>query len=229
MLAIHQDTTYIDFWTTHLKAGSGSTNEDIRRSTALQFVTFNNALSPQPYRLFGGDFNMRSSNEEAWGIITSNAQQDFFDPINAPGTWHNNIGFAEIHSQSPRTSSFGEGAPGGMDDRFDFILISQQIHDDAGRVRYIPNTYKTFGNDGNHYNTAVNTGFNSSAPDSVIQALHDASDHLPIVMDLEIMAPEITSIQEVESSKPFSLFPNPGKTEVFIKGPFEEATEGGNL
>ncbi|MEM7106042.1 MAG: T9SS type A sorting domain-containing protein [Bacteroidota bacterium] len=221
MLAVHQDTAYIDFWTTHLKAGSSSSDQNQRRTTALQFVQFVNILTPEPYRLFSGDFNMRSSNEEAWGIIAGNANQDFHDPIDELGTWHNNINFAELHTQSPRTTSFGEGANGGMDDRFDFILISDQIEADNGRVRYIPDTYRALGNDGNHYNTAINNGINLSAPDSVIQAIHDASDHLPVVLDLEIMPGVITNVQEINDKAAFELYPNPALEQLVVEGRFE--------
>ena len=52
------------------------------------------------------------------------------DPINTPGSWNNNEDFRGVHTQSTRTSSsgFGGGAGGGLDDRFDFIMVSQNLH-----------------------------------------------------------------------------------------------------
>ena len=48
------------------------------------------------------------------------------------GDWHANVGetdceYASIHTQSTRVSSFGGGATAGMDDRFDWILVSAAI------------------------------------------------------------------------------------------------------
>ena len=52
-----------------------------------------------------------------------NNNGQLFDPINRIGHWHNNSSFADVHTQSPRTSSFGGGANGGMDDRLSLIHI----------------------------------------------------------------------------------------------------------
>ena len=40
------------------------------------------------------------------------------------------------------------------------------------------------GNDGNHFNDAINDGNNTSVSDEIADALHDASDHLPVYMDV---------------------------------------------
>ena len=42
-----------------------------------------------------------------------------------------------------------------MDDRFDFQLISSELLDGIG-LDLIPNTYRTLGNDGNHFDMAIN-------------------------------------------------------------------------
>lgn len=69
-----------------------------------------------------------------------------------------------------------------MDDRFDFILTSFGINDNAD-VELIPGTYTAFGNDGNHFDTSILDGPNSVVSATVAQALHDASDHLPVYAD----------------------------------------------
>ena len=73
---------------------------------------------------------------------------------------------------------------GGMDDRFDWLLVSAQFLDESSILKYIENSYVTYGNDGNHFNDAINSGSNSAVSNDIADALHDASDHLPVYMDL---------------------------------------------
>ena len=97
-----------------------------------------------------GDFNLYHSSEASYQLLLStnpNPVGQLFDPINMPGDWTQNPSFAAIDTQSPRTQSFGGGATGGMDDRFDFILVSAALMDTAGTYA-MPETYHAFGNDG---------------------------------------------------------------------------------
>ena len=107
-----------------------------------------------------------------------------FDPIDRIGNWHNNSSFSDVHTQSPRTTSFGGGANGGMDDRFDWLFVSESILNTQSRMVYIDDSYTAFGNDGNHFNNAINSGNNFSVSEQIADALHDASDHLPVYMDV---------------------------------------------
>ena len=93
---------------------------------------------------------------------TENNNGQLFDPIDRIGHWHNNSSFADVHTQSPRTTSFGGGANGGMDDRFDWLLVSAQLLDESSVLKYIENSYVPYGNDGNHFNDAINNGNNFS-------------------------------------------------------------------
>ena len=72
-----------------------------------------------------------------------------------------------------------------MDDRFDFILTSKAVIQNTDRIGYIPGSYEALGNDGRTpYNTELNCSGNTSVPSSICGNLKQASDHLPIVMDL---------------------------------------------
>jgi len=51
-------------------------------------------------------------------------------------------------------------------------------------VHYMEDTYEVLGNDGNHFNDAINNGNNSSVSNEIANALHSASDHLPVYMDV---------------------------------------------
>ena len=90
------------------------------------------------------------------------------------------------------------GFRGGLDDRFDHQITSDDLLDGEG-LSYIGPTstglgglehsYQSFGNDGVSYNTNINnvyTGRSQSA--AVLDALYYFSDHLPVVADYQVPA-----------------------------------------
>ena len=174
----------------HLKASSGNNNAAQRLEEATVLRNYLNDLSEGSYFMVAGDFNIysnSSSEEPAFDMLTGDASDNdgrLFDPIDRIGHWHNNSSFADVHTQSPRTTNFGGGANGGMDDRFDWLFVSDAILDNASDMRYVEDTYWAVGNDGNHFNDAINNGNNSSVNNAIANALHDASDHLPVYMDV---------------------------------------------
>ncbi len=185
----------------HLKAGQGSSNQQQR----LQEMTIlkNNLLAhpSETNYIVVGDFNLYKSSEPAYQLVISDST--LLDPIDSPGNWHNNPAFAPIHTQSPRANSFGGGSSGGLDDRFDFILISRSLRDNVLSAQY-----RAVGNDGNHFNQSINEGTNSAVPATVANALYYGSDHLPVVCPFVF---HVTGIQAGgESPRPLRtvLFPN---------------------
>ena len=173
----------------HLKASSGSSNANQRLQETTILRNHLNNLAPN-FFIVGGDFNIYSNNsssEPAFDMLTSSSDDNdgqMFDPVNRIGHWHNNSSYSDVHTQSPRTSSFGGGANGGMDDRFDWLFVSQSILDQDSPMQYVEGTYWAVGNDGNHFNDAINDGNNNSVSEEIADALHDASDHLPVYMDV---------------------------------------------
>ena len=174
----------------HFKASSGNSNANERLEEATVLRNYLNSLSENRFFIVAGDFNIYSnstSSEPAFEMLTGQAENNngqLFDPIDRIGHWHNNSSFADVHTQSPRTTSFGGGATGGMDDRFDWLFVSENILDNTSSMYYLENTYLAFGNDGNHFNDAINNGNNSAVPNDIADALHEASDHLPVYMDV---------------------------------------------
>lgn len=181
----------MDLYASHLKASDGSTNEARRKLAIDNLKAHLASINENRYRVFAGDFNMYRSSEDGYQELINGSSWNFDDPINTPGNWHNNSAYASIHSQSTRSTSFGSGVSGGMDDRFDFIMLSEEVTADTGAVRYLSGSYETIGQDGNHFNQSINDGFNGSAPASVISALYQSSDHCPIMLDLLIDAPTV--------------------------------------
>lgn len=140
----------------------------------------------------------------------------FFDPISRPGSWNNSCSFRNIHTQEPGANN------GGMDDRHDQILISASLRDSQGlsylpavagadilapflsvpaqcvqvatdTFWFDPNhSYRCWGNDGNHFNGAINAGGTNSQVGSIIATnlitTTDGNGHLPVYLDLQIPA-----------------------------------------
>jgi len=186
-LALTQDTTFIDFYATHLKAGTGPTNRNRRNMEAIDLRNHINGNTTSRNAVFGADLNVYNSNEPAYQTLVSSGNDPFVDPIAMPGNWSNNASFADIHTQSTRGSVSLGGASGGMDDRFDQILISSQVVSGVDRVQYIPGSYTALGQDGNHFNLAINAPpANTSVPQTIASALFYMSDHLPVILDLEL-------------------------------------------
>ena len=171
----------------HLKASSNPPNPQTRLAEATILRDYLNDLPTGSHFLVAGDFNIysnSSSSEPAFDMLTGEGNDDdgrLFDPIDRIGHWHNNSSYADVHTQSPRTTSFGGGANGGMDDRFDWIFVSEAVLNETYEINYVENTYWAVGNDGNHFNQAINNGNNTSVNDAMADALHDASDHLPVI------------------------------------------------
>ena len=189
------DSIIFDAYATHLKAGTGSTNED-RRALAIDALTAHLVAQPgAPYKLFSGDLNLYRSSEPSYQALLNDGPAFFEDPISRPGSWSNSSSYQDIHTQSTRTTTFGTGASGGLDDRFDHIMLGGTIMADTGDVRYLSSSYDAVGNDANHFNQAINDGFNSAVPASVANALHQSSDHLPVVLKLILSStPDTTTV-----------------------------------
>ena len=183
------------FWlySCHLKASQGSSNEDLRES-GTQAILNNIATLPDNANIiWGGDFNFYSNSETGYELIADTSGSNaIVDPL-GNGSWSGS-GNAIKHTQSPRsTSSSGGLVGGGMDDRFDFIFSSQSTQDANGIV-LIPGSYRSLGNDGQHYNVAINNGNNFYFPGQISRsnqladALHDGADHLPVIVEFALPA-----------------------------------------
>ena len=182
------DTVFIDFYTTHLKAGSAASNQTRRKEEADSIRKYVDASPTLRNNIFGADLNVYTDAETAYQTLIASGTYPFIDPIGRPGAWNNNAAFSDIHTQSTRISQDMEcGALGGLDDRFDQILISSNVVSGADSVSYVSGTYKSLGNDNNHYNTSLNAApANTVVPLYVASALYYMSDHLPVVMDVAI-------------------------------------------
>lgn len=199
----------------HLKASQGPENEAIRLREATVLRQHLDSLAQGTAFIIAGDFNIYTSAEPAYIMLTeSSSNGQCFDPLDAPGGWHENNDFAYLHTQSSRVDQLPDGgAGGGLDDRFDMLLCSSSLLDSAGL--FLPvHTYTVFGNDGDHFNDPVNHGYNQSVPTYVADALYYASDHLPVSINI------IYGTQHAEEHDIVKVYPNPMQTFAYIQLPW---------
>ncbi len=181
------DTVFIICVVGHLKAGNDDQNA--RKIMAQNTMDYLNNYNDDANYLMMGDFNLYSNDEDAYQefLFYPNTQLRFNDPVNQYGNWHNNSYFSHYHTQSTHSTSNGCASSGGMDDRFDFILISNSIKNDTKKVQYVDGSYWAVGQDGNHFNSAINSSpTNTSVPPDVLNALAYNSDHLPVTLKLVV-------------------------------------------
>ena len=184
---------------THMKAGT--TADDMTRRLTEATNIRNNAqlMNPDWSFLLGGDYNMQPAYQELVAS-QSNNEGRLFDPIKSPGAWIDNSGFRFIHTQDPVASN------GGMDDRYDQILVSDNLIDSGGldyigdaNIPYSTTTwndanhsYRAWGNDGTSFNLGLTTTGNTMVGPTIAQAIitcaTTAGGHIPVFLDLRVPA-----------------------------------------
>lgn len=184
------DTIFMTFWIGHLKAGNYPVNEQDRLAQAQKLMNRISSSGMPGNYIFSGDFNIYHSDEPAYQELTeySNSLYRFYDPVNSPGYWHNNSQFSSLHTQSTHSQDADCFSSGGLDDRFDIILVSPYIYYGSDRIHFIEDSYHALGQDGERFNGTILSPANHSIPSNVAQALYQQSDHLPVIMDMAIDA-----------------------------------------
>lgn len=212
------DTAFIVCAVAHLKAGSTSGDANQRKVMAENTMRFLETRFENTNTLFMGDFNFYSGTEFAFQTMLnySNAAVRFLDPLGQIGEWSNNSFYAGIHTQSTNVNSDCK-AGGGLDDRFDFILISDEVRFGTKHMRYVQESFKAVGQDGHRFNGTVNQApQNTSVPAAVAEALFNFSDHLPVTLRLTV--DKTLDINE-HNAQPFmaGVQPNPVRQKANIQ------------
>jgi hypothetical protein len=139
------------------------------------------------------------------------------------GDWNNNSSYSDVHTQSTHAGNNGCAASGGMDDRFDFILISQDILKGSKKIKFISDSYWAVGQDGNHFNQSLtDPPANISVPPDVLNALYHNSDHLPVT--LKLLADDNLGVSSSVSEIELELV-NPFHNELKINIHYKDKTE----
>lgn len=183
------DPVYLDVFVTHLKSSSGTANKNLRKQMIDAFVAYLSTMPNDSYILLGGDLNLYTSSEPAFQELIDNTNNiTLMDPANRIGSWSNNTTYLDVFTQSTRTTNALGGASGGFDDRFDFIMTSENMVSNPD-ISFVSGTYQAYGNNNNIncYNENINST-NCSGPTfspSIRDALYYFSDHLPVTLALE--------------------------------------------
>jgi len=175
----------------HLKASTGSANVATRLSGVQTLRANCDALGVGVRAIYSGDMNFYTRTESGYQAFIAAGNGAAVDPLGT-ADW-TGAANAWKHTQSPRDILADGLVGGGMDDRFDMMLPTAQLMDGAG-IAFITGSYRAVGNDGNHYNLAVNSGTNSYFPAELSRSatlatnLFNAADHIPVLMDLQVPA-----------------------------------------
>ncbi len=174
----------------HLKASNTSADANRRFYEATGIRDSMNAVPPGTHCILMGDYNIYSGTEPAFTKLReSQADNDgrLYDPLNAPLITWNTASLSAIHTQSPCSTCPGGFATGGLDDRFDMFLPTYNLNDGEG-LDLLVATYKPVGNDGLHYNANITDAPTIPEGSAYATALWNASDHLPVRVDLQLPA-----------------------------------------
>lgn len=185
----------------HLKASPGSANQQRRKDEVDVMRQVTDNFAPGTHFLVCGDFNIYTANEIAYNRLledTPGNDGHFVDQISLAGTW-NRASYAMYHTQSPRSNAFNGGASGGMDDRFDMVLMSETLDDTIG-LHYVPNSMYPYGNDGQHFDMSINDLPTNTAVGQILaDALYFVSDHIPVVANFAFEIPPTSGVSLKEN------------------------------
>ena len=209
------DTIFITFIIAHLKAGNTDSDKATRLVQVQRLMTKLEQIGIADNYVFSGDFNLYSDQEQSFQHLINypNTLFKFYDPIDQIGYWHDNPAYASVHTQSTHTySENGCFATGGLDDRFDFILVSPYIYFGNNKVKAIKESYHALGQDGIRLNRSLIDPPNTAVPNNIANAMYNFSDHLPVLLDFEINT--ASSIKEF--GKPTIQIQNPVRNSLII-------------
>ena len=182
-------------YSSHLKAGQGFDDD---RLTGVEAIRSDSDSLPAGSKIiYVGDYNFYSNSESGYQELLAAGNGRAVDPLGT-SNWTGSSN-AWKHTQSPRLSTAGSLVGGGMDDRFDQHLTTPGLQDGSGLAIH---NYRALGNDGNHYNTSINAGNNTYYPgqlarsNALADAIYDASDHIPVVVDYQLPALVSTFVQD---------------------------------
>jgi len=170
--------------------------------------------------IVAGDFNVYDGEEPAYELLlNTNGMNTLNDPIDMPNWDDTNFPNPEIFTQSTRLSSLSDGAGGGMDDRFDFVLLSDQLMNPNAKFAYQAESYQALGNNGSCYNQdLIDCNTVDNVPYELLSSLYYMSDHLPVVLSLNIneINDTVSSINapSLPKNQQISVSPNPANTQI---------------
>ena len=210
LLAINPDTVTFTVFAVHLKAGSSSSDIADRNRETAAIMSYLQSHNVGDNYFLAGDLNMPKSQEAGFQNLLnySTTSLRFYDPESQPGNWNNNYTFRNLHSQSTRDGATNNGcfSGGGLDDRFDHVLFSDDVVNGSAKMTYVSGSLTPVGNDGLHFNAAINAPTNNAVPANVLTALYEMSDHLPVYVDIDVTRLQVS--MEEHAALPLQVLGN---------------------
>lgn len=215
------DTTNLTCIVAHLKAGYDADDEEKRRVMCRNIMNNIQNLYRNSNVLIMGDFNLYTNEEPAYQLLTNKKTYPdtyFIDPLYpyGVGAWNEDSHYEDYHTQSTNRQGDGCRSGGGLDDRFDFILMSENIYGGKDKIQYVDGSYHAIGQDGRHFNSSINSPKNHDVPQTVADALFNNSDHLPVTMEL-VFSKDLDVNEISTSTLRFDIYPNPAKEKINIR------------
>ena len=199
-------------YASHFKASNTSSDAARRNVEAKAIRADMDALGDGVSAIQLGDLNLYNATDPSFQTLIAAGAGQLFDPVNSVGAWSGNAAFSAVHTQSPATTSyFGGQVTGGIDDRFDFQLTTGELLDGRG-MDCLSNSYWAFGNTNTHsMKGAVTTGsptalaallpgYTTTQASSVLTALSQVTDHLPVVADYQLPAKMSASLASLPTT-----------------------------
>lgn len=197
LVGYNSTLAWMYIYSSHLKAGDGSADQSERLNGVTAIRNNSDSLGMNLHIIYAGDMNFYHNNEAGYLRFFDAGNGQAIDPLGT-GPWNGNINPPNNannwkHTQSPLLTSVNGLVGGGMNSRFDLQLSSNAMHDGLG-LTMIAGTYRALGNDGNHYNQAIDNGNNTYYPGQLARSnalatnLRLASDHVPLVVEYRIPA-----------------------------------------
>lgn len=209
------DTTFLEVFVCHLKSSTGSENKWLRKRMVDTFFMALEEIPEDRAIVFSGDFNFYDAHgEPAYNkIVSPNNPKKMVDPLGWDyyDEWHNNEIYAPIHTQATRISTEGfglGGAGGGLDDRFDFIFLSENLLSDS-YMYFEEGSYEAIGNNGNCFKNRIDAIECAGKYSQELRSnLYYMSDHLPVALNLKINDDWLETVGLGEKNTDFVVLPH---------------------
>ena len=212
-MTAQSDTVYFYVYAAHLKAGNTASDIAQRGSETAILKSYLSTRAYAENTVVAGDMNVYNNSEAAYINLTGSNQANLYDVVGS-GIWHSNSFYKMHFTQSTRVVAIDGGSTGGMDDRFDMVLFSDDMQTGSKGAKYIPGTYRAVGQDGLRLNSSLIDPVNNSEPTNVINALYYMSDHLPVYMEVAVGGN--VGVNE-EAISPFKVYPVPANDLLYVK------------
>jgi len=198
-LARTKDTVFLYVLVNHTQSGDNSKQRDKQMTKVMERIR--EKFPNLPNLIVMGDFNTRKTEEDGYQAIVDSekAGARMFDPpfypdqiLSYPANWTKR---PELYQRFLTTSTrLSETIPnqcgtgGGAKSWYDHIFISPPLVSGSKKIKYVPNSYKTIGNDGQRLGIEVNsrTMRNTSTPYDLAEALFQFSNKYPVSIQLAV-------------------------------------------